>query len=240
MIGLIKTGMRKLGAGKNGLQCPQAKQFFSPYLDGAITGAEMLALEHHIASCADCRAEYQSLRQTQQLLASVARPKAPADLGLNLRLMISREVAQAKRLPFEGLLLRLENALRSHMVPATAGFLSAVVIFGVAMAYFVTPPTLRANDDVPLVMVNTGPEMEPSPLVSLDTINTDSLVIEAYVGANGRVEDYRILSDSSDSKQVLPEVKRMLIFTTFRPALSMGRPTPSRAVLSFSKVSVRG
>jgi len=39
---------------------------------------------------------------------------------------------------------------------------------------------------------------------------------------------------------VLPKVKQMLIFTTFRPALSMGRPTPSRAVLSFSKISVKG
>jgi len=65
-------------------------------------------------------------------------------------------------------------------------------------------------------------------------------VIEAYVDANGRVQDYQILSDSATADDVLPQVKRMLIFTTFRPALSMGRPTPSRAVLSFSKISVRG
>jgi hypothetical protein len=76
--------------------------------------------------------------------------------------------------------------------------------------------------------------------MTLDTIDADSLVIEAYVDANGRVQDYRILSDPNDSKDVLPQVKRMLIFTTFRPALSMGRPTPSRAVMSFSKISVRG
>jgi hypothetical protein len=222
------------------LRCVQAKQLFSSYLDGAVTGTEMLALENHIASCAPCRTEYQSLRRTQQMLTSVARPKAPADLGLNLRLMISREVAQAKRPPFEGLMLRLENAFRNHMLPAAAGFVSAVLIFGVAMVYFVTPATLKASEDVPLVMVNTGPEMQPSALVSMDTINADSLVIEAYVGANGRVQDYRILSNTDGSEQVLPEVKRMLIFTTFRPALSMGRPMPSRAVLSFSKVSVRG
>ena len=74
----------------------------------------------------------------------------------------------------------------------------------------------------------------------MDTIDDDSLVIEAYVDANGRVQDYRILSDSVDSKEVLPKVKQMLIFTTFRPALSMGRPTPSRAVLAFSKVNVKG
>jgi hypothetical protein len=234
MIGMVKIGIRKK------LRCVEAKRLFSPYLDGAVTGTEMLALENHIAACADCRGEYQSLRRMQQMLASVARQKAPADLGLNLRLMISREVAQAKRPPFEGLLMRLENAARAHMLPAAAGFLSAVIIFGVAMAYFVSPSTLRASEDVPLVMVNTGPEMQPSALVTMDTINADSLVIEAYVDTNGRVEDYRILSDTADSQQVLPEVKRMLIFTTFRPALSMGRPMPSRAVLSFSKVSVRG
>jgi hypothetical protein len=39
---------------------------------------------------------------------------------------------------------------------------------------------------------------------------------------------------------VLPQLKNMLIFTTFRPALSMGRPTTGKAVLSFSKISVRG
>jgi hypothetical protein len=94
---------------------------------------------------------------------------------------------------------------------------------------------------VPLVMVNTGPELQPSTFgLSMDTIDDDSLVIEAYVDSNGRVQDYRILSDSNDSKEVLPKVKQMLIFTTFRPALSMGRPTPSRAVLSFSKISVKG
>jgi hypothetical protein len=32
----------------------------------------------------------------------------------------------------------------------------------------------------------------------------------------------------------------MLIFTTFRPATNLGRPTAGRAVLSFSKISVRG
>ena len=72
------------------------------------------------------------------------------------------------------------------------------------------------------------------------SLDADSLVIEASVDANGRVQDYRILSDPPDEKEVLPQVKRMLIFTTFRPALSMGRPTPSKAVLSFSKISVKG
>ena len=224
-----------------GLQCPQAKRLFSPYLDGAVRGTEMLALQRHLLECGACKNEYNGLRRTQQLLATVGRPKVPADLGLKVRLAISREAAQARRPPFEGLRVRLENAFQAFMVPATAGFLSAVIIFGIAMVYFVVPASLRADNDVPLVMVNTAPQLEQSAFgMTLDTIDADSLVIEAYVDAKGRVQDYRILSDTDKSQEVLPQVKRMLIFTTFRPALSMGRPTPSRAVLSFSKISVKG
>jgi Putative zinc-finger len=223
-----------------GLQCPEAKRLFSPYLDGAVPGTEMLALQKHLSNCAACNGEYQSLQRTQQLLASVPRPKVPADLGLKLRVAISRETA-AREHRFEGLMVRLENALEAFMVPATAGFVSALIIFGIAMVYFVTPSSLQASNDVPLVMVNSGPELQPSAFgLTMDSIDADSLVIEAYVDANGRVQDYRILSDSSDSNEVMPQVKRMLIFTTFRPALSMGRPTASRAVLSFSKISVKG
>jgi hypothetical protein len=200
----------------------------------------MLALQQHFTECGACRAEYRALRRTQQLLARVNPPQVPEDLGLRLRVAISREAAQA-RAPFQGLLVRLENSLRAFMVPATAGFLSALLIFGVAMAYFVAPSSLQANNDVPLVMVNTAPQLQPSAFgLTLGPINADSLVVEAYVDSNGRVQDYRILSDSEESKEVLPQVKEMLIFTTFRPALSMGRPTPSRAVLSFSKISVKG
>ena len=231
-----KTGTVK----RTGLKCPEAKQLFSPYLDGAVTGTEMLALQDHLSGCPACHREYQALRRTQQLLATVARPKAPADLGLKLRLAISREAAITRRGRFAGLRVRMENAFEAFMVPATAGFLTAFVLFGIAMMYFVVPSALHADNDVPLVMVNSGPELQPSSLGMTVNPIDDSLVIEAYVDANGRVQDYRILSDSKSSQQVLPEVKRMLIFTTFRPALSMGRPTPSRAVLSFAKISVKG
>jgi Putative zinc-finger len=223
------------------LRCPQAQPLFSPYLDGAVTGTQMLALQEHFSRCTACAEQYRGLRRTQQLVASMARPKVPADLGLKMRLAISREVAEAKRFRFEGWLVRMENTFRAFMVPATAGFLSALLIFGIAMMYFVAPSSVQANNDVPLVMLNTAPVLQQSAFgMTLDTINADSLVIEALVDANGRVQDYRILSDTEESKEVLPQVKRMLIFTTFRPALSMGRPTASRAVMSFSKISVRG
>lgn len=221
------------------MPCATACGLLSPYLDGALTGSEMRALRHHLDSCSACLHEYTLLQRTQQLLIGVGRPAVPADLGLKLRLAISREAAQS-RSPYEGLRMRLENALNAFMVPATAGLACALVIFGLVAAILAIPGQLQANNqDVPLVL-NTGPELQQSSFATLSSIDAESLVIEAYVDSHGRVDDYKILSDPGDSQELLPQVKRILIFTTFRPAMSMGHPISSRAVLSFSRISVRG
>jgi len=223
------------------MNCAETKRLFSPYLDGRVSGSEMRALTHHVAQCTGCEREYAAMQRTQQLLASLGPKRAPADLALKLRLAISREAAQTRRPRFEGALVRLENALNAFMVPATAGLLSAVLTFGLLLGFFALPAELQASSgDVPL-MLYTGPQLEQSAFgTSLGNMGDDAVVIEAYVNANGRVEDYRILSQPDDAKAVLPQLKNLLIFTTFHPALSMGRPTAGTAVLSFSKISVKG
>lgn len=223
------------------LKCAEARELLSPYLDGSVTGTEMHAVQSHLDGCLECMREYRGLRRTQQLLMGMGRVNTPADLGLKLRLAISHEAAAARRGRYEALIVRLENTVQAFMVPATAGLVCALLIFGLVTAILAMPGQLQANtQDVPLVL-NTGPELQQSVFgTTLSAMNTDSLVIEAYVDRNGRVQDYKILSDPGESQELLPQVKRMLIFTTFRPAMSMGRPISSRAVLSFSRVSVKG
>lgn len=224
------------------MTCAEAKSLFSPYIDGAVSGTQMRALGQHIDECSACAREYKLLVQTQNLLSRVGRKKAPADLALRLRVAISQEAARSRRPYLEGLRIRLENAFQAFMVPATAGLLSAVVIFAALMGLFGLPNVqAMSNNDVPLLLY-TEPELQSSAFGTtfMGSVNSDSLVIEAYVGADGRIEDYRILSETPNSENLLPQVKRLLIFTTFRPATTLGRPMPGRAVLSFSKVSVRG
>jgi len=177
------------------------------------------------------------LRRTQQLLGIAGRRKAPPDLALQLRLAISHEAARRPYL--EGLGLRLSNAINAFLVPATAGLVSAVAIFGFLMGFFATP--LQAGKaDVPL-MFNTAPQLEQSVFqMNLDSIHGDSLVIAAYVDSHGRVQDYRVLSNPDELTDLPAPVKNMLIFARFRPAMSMGSPTAGTAVLSFSKISVKG
>jgi hypothetical protein len=223
------------------MKCAEIKQWFSPYLDGRVNGSQMLILTRHLEQCPGCAHEYSAMRRTQELLAGMGRKKAPADLALRLRLAISREASQTRRPRFEGLLVRLENSLHAFMVPATAGMVGAVLFFGLLLGFFALPVELQASSgDVPL-MLYTGPQLQQSAFgTSLGNMGDDAVVIEAYVDANGRVEDYRILSQPDEAEAVLPQLKNLLIFTTFHPALSMGRPTAGTAVLSFSKISVKG
>lgn len=222
------------------MKCNEIRKLFSPYLDGRVSGSEMRALTRHVEQCAGCEREFAAMQRTQQLLSGLGSKKAPADLALKLRVAISRE-ASAKRRSYEGVLVRLQNALDAFMVPATAGLVSAVLFFGLLLGFFALPAELRAsNGDVPL-MLYTGPQLQQSAFgTSLGNMGDDGVVIEAYVDANGRVQDYRILSQPDDAQAVLPQLKNMLIFTTFRPALSMGRPIAGTAVMSFSKISVKG
>jgi hypothetical protein len=219
------------------MTCVYAKSLLSAYLDGAITGTQMYALDLHIQDCETCSQEYQSLRQTQSLMNRIGRAKAPDDMSLKIRLAISREAARVRQPIWGSFVLRLENSVRAFMVPATAGIFATIIVFGLLMG-FITP--VKATNDIPL-LISTDPELQSTGFgVSMGEINEESLVIEAYVDANGRVQDYRILSDPDKLKDLPHPVKNMLIFTTFRPATWMGSPRPGTAILSFSKISVKG
>lgn len=221
------------------MTCSEAKPQFSSYMDHSMSGKQMRNITEHLDSCRACRSEFILLCNTQKLVSGLGRRQPPSDLALKLRVMISQELAQSRRKPFEGLLVRLENAFNAFMVPATAGIVSAIIIFGLLIGVLY-PTQISQSNDVPTLLY-TPPELSLSPFgLEMSGINADSLVVEAYVDANGRVQDYRILSAPEDQKDLVPELNKMLIFTTFRPATAFGKPTSGRAVLSFAKVNVRG
>ena len=222
------------------MKCTEARSLFSLYLDSAVTGRQMHELGEHLAACPDCNGEYTSLKKTQQMLVSLGRKKAPADLSLRLRVALSQEIAQVRRSRFEMWRVQYENLARAFMVPATAGVLSAVIVFGLFISLlFALPSQLTASSsDVPTTLY-TPPQLVMSPF-SNGGVSADSVVLEAYVDANGRVQDYRIISAPEGVGSLRPEIENMLIFTVFQPATAFGRPTAGRAVLSFSKLTVKG
>jgi hypothetical protein len=211
----------------------------SSYLDGAVTRSQMAQMDEHLRACVECGARFASVQRTQSLVGSLGRKPAPPDLSLKLRVALSQELANSGRSRWERLLVRWDNAFNATMVPATAGLVTTLIIFGVLIS-FLYPAQVRASNDVP-TMLYTPAELKSTPFeLTMGGVNTDSLVVEAYVGSDGRVLDYRVLSAPEDAAAILPQLKNMLIFTTFNPATSFGQPTSSRVILTFSKVQVKG
>ena len=211
---------------------------FSPYLDGAISGRDMHAMEQHLAGCPPCRADYAALARTQSLVSGLGRRPAPPELALKLRVALSQAVSRSLSRRMDALWVRLENALNAVMVPATAGIVTSVFAFGLFIGV-VAPAQLQGSQDVPTSLY-TPPQLAAAPFDPLGAAGAESLVVEIAVDAQGRVQDYRILSGPQDAQQLLPKLNRMMIFTIFQPATNFGRPIPGRTLLTISKVNVRG
>src|SRR5215475_724360 len=126
------------------MTCTQVRSMLSAYLDGAVTGKQMRYLGGHLYSCTSCSIHYDALRRTQALVSAIGRAKAPADLSLKLRLAISHEAARRRRPYFDGLRVRVENALRGFMVPATTGLVATVLAFGILAGLLSSPMSVQA------------------------------------------------------------------------------------------------
>lgn len=222
--------------------CQKCQSSFSAYLDGAVSGQQMQQIARHLEDCAGCASEFAALRAMQQSLAAIGPAKAPADLGLKLRLAISHEQARRKSSWLDSLSLKWENAVRPMLVQVSAGFAGAVIFIGgigLLLGMVAAPEPVMANDE-PLGAI-TAPHylystVNPSAIVS----DHDSVIIvEAYVNAQGRVYDYNIVSGAEDPA-VRSQVLNQLLTSVFQPASVFGAPARGRVVLTFSGISVNG
>jgi len=221
------------------MKCAEAKQLMSPYLDCEVERGEMAAIQVHLESCAACSRRYRAMEKTHALVGAMGRKPAPPDLALKLRVAFSREAANIRRPRCYMLRVRWEDAFNALMVPATGGLVTTVLTFGL-LINLLMPGQIPSANDVPTTFY-TPPQLQTTPFeVAMDSSRTQPLIVEAVVGPDGRVQDYRVLSGEEDGGAVLSELKNMLIFATFRPATSFGRPTVGRAVLAFSKIQVKG
>jgi hypothetical protein len=221
------------------MKCSDAKRFMSSYLDAAVTRSQVTAIQEHMESCAACSTHYLGLQRTQRAVGDLGRRPVPADLALRLRVAASQEIASVQRWRWEMLRVRWENVFNAVMVPATGGLVTTIIMFGMLIS-FLMPGQIAGPNDVPTTLY-TPPQLQSSPFqLAMDPGHSEPLVVEAYVGADGRVQDYRVLSGGENGSEVLSELKNMLIFATFRPATSFGRPTAGRAILAFSKIQVKG
>jgi Putative zinc-finger len=240
------------------MKCAMVRPKLAGYLDDAITGAaqvrERMRVREHLEGCASCREELQRFRKLAVLLSRVPRSVPPADLAVRIRVAAAQSVAtqdlpsRLRNVRDRGEIL-LENVFRPITVPATGGFVSAILVFVVVLQLIVPGITVRAvQNDVPLNI------LRPAELITLSDYpqawapeQHDSelalphgLLLDVTVDAHGQMAGYQILSGPK-SADLRHQLDQMLLFSRFRPMLSFGRPTAGgHVILSFSAVRVRG
>ena len=223
-------------------KCADLRGQFSEYLDGAVTGAAMQEIAAHLEACSGCAAEFAQWRIAQSLISSIGPAKAPADLGLRLRVALSQESANTAQEKFARGRLRWQNTFLPLVWQITAGFASTVALLGgVALLMFplAFPEPAQARDE-PLGMASSPrflyTSIEPAGGVA---DGNNPLVVLACVNGEGRVYDYKIVSGNMDTK-TRSQLEDSLVFSVFAPAQVFGQPVRGTLLLSFSGVSVPG
>lgn len=217
------------------MNCSEVQVRLSAHLDHALEQGERREVESHVQTCPACEQRLASIRKTQYLLMGLGRRQAPADLALRIKVALSNRRDMTWRRRLQGYAVRMENAFNSFMLPATAGLVTAVIFFGLFVGFFVQPPSVSAANDIPTALY-TPPRLQYS---SIEQVDIDQpVVVEAFVNAQGRVEDYNIIS-GNDSEGVRKQLDRALLFAVFEPATAFGAPATGRVVISFANVDVR-
>jgi hypothetical protein len=238
------------------MTCATVRPKLAGYIDGAVTSAsrasERVRVRAHLETCVSCREELERFRKLAVLLSRVPRSLPPADLAVRIR------VAAAQSAPTQDLPSRLrrmrdraeillENVFRPLTVPATGGFVSAILVFVVVLQLMMPGITVRAvQNDVPINI------LQPAELISLSDFPQSweqhdaelalphGLLLDVTVDAHGQMVGYQILSGPR-TMDLQRQLDQMLLFSRFRPMLSFGRPTAGgHVILSFSAVHIRG
>jgi anti-sigma factor RsiW len=222
-------------------KCANLRGQFSEYLDGAVTGAAMQEIAAHLEACSGCAAEFAQWRIAQSLISSIGPAKAPADLGLRLRVALSQESANTAQERFARGRLRWQNTFLPLVWQITAGFASTVALLGgvaLLIGMFASPEPAQARDE-PLWASSPRflyTSIEPAGGVA---DGNNPLVVLAFVNGEGRVYDYKIVSGNTDSK-TRSQLEDSLVFSVFAPAQAFGQPVRGTVLRSFSSVPVHG
>ena len=169
-----------------------------------------------------CREELEQLDSVAALLKQLPAPPLPADLPFRIRYRISQERSRIQRPSWRW---RWANRAAPFALPAVAGLLSALLIFGTFIRIFEIP--VQANSrpnqgDVPIGL-RTPPQLRSSGPIEFDT-GMQCMVVEILIDQNGRVADFHIVRGKQTPEQVRL-LQNMLLFTVFDPATVFGKPT---------------
>ena len=168
------------------------------------------------------------------LLKQLPCPVMPPQLPHLIQQRIRRERMKASRVT---LAWKLQNQFAHLMVPAAAGLLCAIFMFGSLIRLFEIP--VHANsakaEDVPLSL-RTSPRLRTGTIVADNGI--DCMVVSILIDQNGRVADFHVIKGNQTPEQ-MRYLESLLLFAQFDPATLFGKPTSDTLTLKLRNGQIR-
>jgi len=249
------TDVRDPNVSTKDLSCKKVRIFLPGYFDGALPADggrfTRASIHAHIAGCGPCRLELSRYQKLQQLLAKTERVAPPNALGVGIRLALARAREASKpshwlRRLYDRADMMRQNILAPLAVPAAGGLVSAIMVFTMVLPSYAGGPLrnlMGVIDEMPAM------SFQPARLETLagfsvsglgDSASKAGVVVEATVGVDGDVVDYRILA-GPDNAAVRRSLDQILLMSRFHPEVSFGRRIAGgRVIMSFSSVDVKG
>lgn len=234
------------------MSCGKYGESLAGYIDATLPEGsahpDRAAVTAHLDHCSDCRQELERYRNLQQLMSRVPRAEVPKDLATEIRVTLAKAREEqagpsfAKRMRDRADLI-IDNVLRPLAIPAMGGLVAALMVFALVLPVYsrVHPLSSAADEALPGLFEPAKLEVLANfPVTLSDSASEPLLLVQAEVGVDGSVIDYKILSGPTDAS-TRRQLDQLLMFSRFRPSRSFGRPIAGgRVVMSFSAVNVHG
>ena len=132
------------------MNCEKIKALLSVYVDGEATEKEARLIREHIAVCADCKQEEQSLYRTSEMLKNWGNTPAPD--GFCEALLAKAE--NVSRRPRRSIIDAVRPLAGPRAIIRVAVYGATVVLLCVAVILLARPPLRRASMVEPLPTIS--------------------------------------------------------------------------------------
>ena len=231
------------------MSCENVQERISLLLDCNLPAAEREYVLAHLDACGKCGERFESMQRMRASLRDMARPRVPAALVTQLRVMASHECS--RRIARKNLTTRaahwvtatrlaFDNLMRPFAVPVTGGVMSAFVMFSLLVPSLSFPH--NHSYEPPLAVAAAvqwgdpdgkivGASADHARLLPGDAViygNEVSLTL--LIDERGRVQDYYL----SSGGELTDEMKSLILLSQFTPAMAGGQPTWGLKQIVFS------
>ena len=171
------------------MNCRKIYQALSAYMDGELPGVDALVVRQHLASCPECRAEYEGLRHTKQLLSRLRMKEPRPDLPQDIVRRLETENRRATKVSVDAIWEQFAERLRSiSPVSRSLAFGASLAVFGfgfVAMQGVAALQSEGADDIQWDVASSARSPLAPAPSLSgaSDSLNAVSFDSPASLSA---------------------------------------------------------